>query len=114
MIAFSVYAYMLQVMRYEAVHPFEGWEDLRKRLGPSRRVFAFFHRRYLHTAATSYKACQHIMQGYCYALPSCQDDPFKRSGIVKHSMSNTIFLQTSSLQASAHAESGRFIWLPGR
>jgi len=34
-----------QVMRYEAVHPFDGWEDLRARLAPDRRVFAFFHAR---------------------------------------------------------------------
>jgi hypothetical protein len=34
-----------QVMRYEAVHPFGGWEDLRARLAPDRRVFAFFHAR---------------------------------------------------------------------
>lgn len=53
MIAFSAYAFLLQVMRYEAVHPFEGWEDLRKRLGPSRRVFAFFHRRCLCTTSSS-------------------------------------------------------------
>ena len=30
-------------MRTEAVHPLAGWEELRRRLGPRRRVFAFTH-----------------------------------------------------------------------
>jgi malonyl-CoA decarboxylase len=30
-------------MRYEAVHPIDGWLELRGRLAPNRRVFAFFH-----------------------------------------------------------------------
>ena len=32
-----------QVMRHEAVHQIDGWEDLRRRLQPDRRCFAFFH-----------------------------------------------------------------------
>lgn len=32
-----------QVMRYEAVHPIDGWLELRSRLAPNRRVFGFFH-----------------------------------------------------------------------
>ncbi|HEX6842380.1 MAG TPA: malonyl-CoA decarboxylase [Stellaceae bacterium] len=28
---------------YEAVHEVQGWDDLRRRLGPDRRCFAFFH-----------------------------------------------------------------------
>ena len=32
-----------QVLDYEAVHRMEGWGDLRQRLGPCRRIFAFFH-----------------------------------------------------------------------
>lgn len=30
-------------MGYEAVHRMSGWPDLKQRLGPCRRVFAFFH-----------------------------------------------------------------------
>ena len=30
-------------MEYEAVHPVEGWQDLRERLAPNRRVFGFMH-----------------------------------------------------------------------
>lgn len=30
-------------MAGEAVHPMAGWDDLRRRLGPDRRVHAFFH-----------------------------------------------------------------------
>ena len=33
----------VQVMRYEAVHPIDGWLELRARLAPNRRVFGFFH-----------------------------------------------------------------------
>ncbi len=32
-----------QVIRHEAVHQIDGWEDLRRRLQPDRRCFAFFH-----------------------------------------------------------------------
>lgn len=32
-----------KLIAYEAVHPFRGWDDLRRRLGPDRRCFAFFH-----------------------------------------------------------------------
>ncbi|GIL63503.1 hypothetical protein Vafri_17549 [Volvox africanus] len=36
-------ALLERVMRCEAVHPLSSWEDLRRRLGPRRRVFAFTH-----------------------------------------------------------------------
>ncbi|KXZ42130.1 hypothetical protein GPECTOR_198g346 [Gonium pectorale] len=36
-------ALLERVMRAEAVHPLTGWEELRQRLGPRRRVFAFTH-----------------------------------------------------------------------
>ena len=32
-----------KVMRYEAVHPIGSWGELRQRLGPARRVYAFTH-----------------------------------------------------------------------
>ena len=32
-----------KLIRYEAVHAINGWEDLRRRLAPDRRCFAFFH-----------------------------------------------------------------------
>jgi malonyl-CoA decarboxylase len=32
-----------KLMRYEAVHPITGWEDLRRRLSEDRRCFGFFH-----------------------------------------------------------------------
>ena len=32
-----------QIIRHEAVHEIDGWEDLRRRLRPDRRCFAFFH-----------------------------------------------------------------------
>jgi malonyl-CoA decarboxylase len=33
-----------KIMRYEAVHAIEGWEDLRRRLEPAdRRLYGFFH-----------------------------------------------------------------------
>jgi malonyl-CoA decarboxylase len=32
-----------KLIRYEAVHEIEGWNDLRRRLLPDRRCFAFFH-----------------------------------------------------------------------
>lgn len=32
-----------QLIRHEAVHEIDGWEDLRRRLQPDRRCFAFFH-----------------------------------------------------------------------
>jgi malonyl-CoA decarboxylase len=32
-----------KLMRYEAVHAIQGWDDLRRRLAPDRRCFAFFH-----------------------------------------------------------------------
>ncbi|KGJ03778.1 malonyl-CoA decarboxylase [Paracoccus halophilus] len=37
-------AILERIMRYESVHPMQGWEDLRRRLNPhDRRMFAFFH-----------------------------------------------------------------------
>ncbi|GAB4349500.1 MAG: malonyl-CoA decarboxylase [Gammaproteobacteria bacterium] len=36
-------AILEKLIRYEAVHPMSGWEDLRRRLGRDRRCFAFFH-----------------------------------------------------------------------
>ena len=32
-----------QIIRHEAVHAIDGWDDLRRRLEPDRRCFAFFH-----------------------------------------------------------------------
>ena len=32
-----------KIIRYEAVHEINGWDDLRSRLGKDRRCFAFFH-----------------------------------------------------------------------
>jgi malonyl-CoA decarboxylase len=32
-----------KLIRYEAVHAIQGWDDLRRRLGDDRRCFAFFH-----------------------------------------------------------------------
>ncbi len=32
-----------QIIRHEAVHEIEGWDDLHRRLHPDRRCFAFFH-----------------------------------------------------------------------
>jgi malonyl-CoA decarboxylase len=32
-----------KIITYEAVHEIAGWEDLRRRLGPDRRCFGFFH-----------------------------------------------------------------------
>lgn len=36
-------AVLEKLIRYEAVHPMSGWEDLRRRLAADRRCFAFFH-----------------------------------------------------------------------
>ena len=36
-------AVLEKVIAYEAVHEINGWEDLRRRLAPDRRCFAFFH-----------------------------------------------------------------------
>ncbi|MET0067171.1 MAG: malonyl-CoA decarboxylase family protein [Candidatus Thiodiazotropha sp.] len=32
-----------KLIRYEVVHPMQGWDDLRRRLASDRRCFAFFH-----------------------------------------------------------------------
>jgi malonyl-CoA decarboxylase len=32
-----------QIIHHEAVHQIDGWDDLRRRLQPDRRCFAFFH-----------------------------------------------------------------------
>jgi malonyl-CoA decarboxylase len=32
-----------KIMHYEAVHPIQGWDDLRRRLADDRRCFGFFH-----------------------------------------------------------------------
>lgn len=36
-------ALLEKLIRYEAVHPMSGWDDLRRRLAQDRRCFAFFH-----------------------------------------------------------------------
>ena len=36
-------ALLEQIIRHEAVHEIDGWDDLRRRLQPDRRCFAFFH-----------------------------------------------------------------------
>lgn len=33
-----------KIIQHESVHAIDGWEDLRRRLQPDRRCFAFFHR----------------------------------------------------------------------
>lgn len=33
-----------KIIQHESVHAIEGWDDLRRRLQPDRRCFAFFHR----------------------------------------------------------------------
>ena len=32
-----------KIIHHEAVHQIDGWDDLRRRLQPDRRCFAFFH-----------------------------------------------------------------------
>ena len=32
-----------KIIQHEAVHEIDGWDDLRRRLQPDRRCFAFFH-----------------------------------------------------------------------
>jgi malonyl-CoA decarboxylase len=36
-------AVLEKLIAYEAVHEIKGWDDLRRRLAPDRRFFAFFH-----------------------------------------------------------------------
>ena len=36
-------AVLEKLIAYEAVHEIQGWDDLRRRLAPDRRCFAFFH-----------------------------------------------------------------------
>jgi malonyl-CoA decarboxylase len=36
-------AILEKLISYEAVHEIQGWDDLRRRLAPDRRCFAFFH-----------------------------------------------------------------------
>ena len=36
-------AVLEKLIAYEAVHEIKGWDDLRRRLAPDRRCFAFFH-----------------------------------------------------------------------
>lgn len=36
-------AMLERIMRYERVHPMAGWNDVRQRVGPGRRCFAFVH-----------------------------------------------------------------------
>jgi malonyl-CoA decarboxylase len=36
-------AVLEKLIAYEAVHAIKGWDDLRRRLAPDRRCFAFFH-----------------------------------------------------------------------
>ncbi len=36
-------AILEKLIAYEAVHAIDGWDDLRRRLGPDRRCFGFFH-----------------------------------------------------------------------
>jgi malonyl-CoA decarboxylase len=36
-------AVLAKLIAYEAVHAIKGWDDLRRRLAPDRRCFAFFH-----------------------------------------------------------------------
>ena len=36
-------AVLEKLITYEAVHEIAGWDDLRRRLGPDRRCFGFFH-----------------------------------------------------------------------
>lgn len=36
-------AVLEKLIEYEAVHEVQGWDDLRRRLAPDRRCFAFFH-----------------------------------------------------------------------
>ena len=39
----SAAAVLEKLIAYEAVHAIKGWDDLRRRLAPDRRCFAFFH-----------------------------------------------------------------------
>ena len=34
----------IQIIRYEAVHPIQGWDDLKRRLAPDRRCYIYTHR----------------------------------------------------------------------
>jgi malonyl-CoA decarboxylase len=36
-------AILEKLIEYEAVHEVQGWDDMRRRVGPDRRCFAFFH-----------------------------------------------------------------------
>ncbi|KAK9822047.1 hypothetical protein WJX74_003129 [Apatococcus lobatus] len=60
-----------KVMKYEAVHAFQGWDDLKRRLAPNRRLYGFFHPSLpaeplvlLHTALTCQvpAAMKHVLE----------------------------------------------------
>ncbi|CAG8482453.1 2575_t:CDS:10 [Diversispora eburnea] len=40
----SHYSILENIRNYEAVHAVTNWEDLKRRVGPGRRIFAFFYR----------------------------------------------------------------------
>ncbi|XP_065314512.1 malonyl-CoA decarboxylase, mitochondrial-like isoform X2 [Gordionus sp. m RMFG-2023] len=97
---------MLQkISQYEAVHPVKNWTDLRKRVGPFRRCFAFTHKSMpgepivvLHTALTN-TICNNIQEiVFQPKFRSLQTDNLSQKLEASNEINAAIFYSITSTQ----------------
>ncbi|KAK9816452.1 hypothetical protein WJX72_000493 [[Myrmecia] bisecta] len=104
-------ALLQKVMRYEAVHHIQGWDALRLRLLPNRRVYAFFHPSLpdeplvlLHTALTDHVAA---------SMPEVLEQEASQELAYEHAArqaTTAVFYSVSSTQAGlAGVDLGNFL-----
>lgn len=95
-----------KLIRYEAVHAINGWDDLRRRLAADRRCFAFFHPALPDEPLIFVEVA--LVRGLAAAVQPLLDPA---SGIVDSNRADTaIFYSISDCQAGLHGISfGNFL-----
>ena len=85
-------AVLEKVIAYEAVHEIRGWDDLRRRLAPDRRCFAFFHPALLDEPLIFVEValCQGLASKIAPLLSASAptDDPAQADSAIFYSISN--------------------------
>src|SRR5579883_1255131 len=79
-------ALLEKLMAYEAVHEIRGWTDLKNRLEPDRRCFAFFHPRMPEEPLIFVEVA--LLDGMADNIHALLDDPAEADTAIFYSISN--------------------------
>ena len=97
-----------KLIRYEAVHEIEGWNDLRRRLLPDRRCFAFFHQALPNDPLIFVEVA--LTKGLADAIQPLLAPPANEAGLPPRDADSAIFYSISNCQEGLRGVSfGNFL-----